>query len=116
MSEVKIIIDEINEIETELKRLSSNAKKLRNHKKELEHKVKRYLENNETKGFRYGSTAVVLQTTTTRKRKVQKDKFKDVNDLLKESGIYDDNLAKQIIEKTRGVKQEDNKLKIMKTT
>jgi len=114
MSEIKVVIDEIKEIDVELKRLQEHTKKLKNHKKKLEGVVQKYLEENSTPGFRYGNTAVVIEKSKVRKRKVKKDKIDDINNLLEKSGIYNKELAQKILSETQGVPTESNKLKIVK--
>jgi hypothetical protein len=114
MSEIKATIDEIKEIDVELKRMNEHAKKLRVHKKKLEAHVEEYMKEKETPGFRYSNTAVFIQTSTQRKRKSKKDKLNDVKGLLEQAGVYNEDLAKQLINETQGKEVEKNKIKIIR--
>ena len=113
MSDIKIYISEINEIDKELKILQDKSKKLRVHKKKLEEKVQKYMEETNRPGFRFGRTAVIMEKAQRRKPKGKKQKIEDVEKLLKSAGIYNEGLARRIIGETQGEQVEQNRVKII---
>ena len=113
MSDIKVYINEINEIEKELKHLQEKSKKLREHKKKLEKKVQEYMEETQRPGFRCGQTAVIMERAKRRKPKGKKQKIEDIDKLLKSAGIYNDGLARRIMGETQGEVVEQSRVKIM---
>ena len=113
MSDIKVYISEINEIEKELKHLQARSKKLRGIKKNLENKIQDYMEETKRPGFKYGQTAVIMERSKCRKQKGKKQKIDDIDKLLKNAGIYNEGLARRIIGETQGDVVEQNRVKIV---
>lgn len=113
MSDIKIFIKEINEIDKEIKYLQNKTKELKEHKKKLEHRVQEYMEETNRPGFRYGGTAVIMEKKQRRKPKGKKQRIEDIDKLLKNAGIYNEGLARRILSETQGEVIEQRQVKIM---
>jgi hypothetical protein len=114
MSEIKSSVDELNKINNEIQILKDKMKKLNQRKKILEKDVQMYLSSNNLEGFKYKNSAIILENKQVKRRKGKKDKIEDINNILKKNGVYNENLAKNILIQTQGNLENQNKLKIVK--
>lgn len=112
MSEIKFYINEIQEIQKELKRISEKTKTLRQRKKSIESKVQCYLKERNMTIIKCGNSVVKLDNVNHRKRKIKKEKEKDIKHTLQEAGIYNNGLVNKILQQTSGKLEQKNKIKI----
>lgn len=112
MSEIKFYINEIQEIQKELKRISEKTKSLRQRKNTMESKVQEYLVERNMTSIRCGNSVVKIDNVNHRQRKIKKEKEKDIKNTLQAAGIYNKDLVTKIIQQTSGNLEQKNKIKI----
>ena len=106
-------LNELEEINKELKLLNDSVKKLRNRKKIIEENISKYLENNKKPGFRYKGKTITIQTKETRIRRSKQDKEIIGKEILKNSGVDNsEKVYQQIINSMKGSPTQVNTIKI----
>jgi hypothetical protein len=110
---VKGDVQEIGEIDLELKRLNSRARELRQLRKAATERVVEFLEAQDQPGVKYQGTAVVLDTHTRRSAKPPKDREADAIDVLRNHGVENAReVLEELLEARKGAEVSNSKIKI----
>ena len=108
-------LNEIYQINQEMKRLNVELKELRKRKKELEKAVSTYIKANELPGIKHNGTAILIDEKVTRAPRSIKDRDMDTLRVLKDSGISNpEEVWSKIQEARKGQEIIVDKLKIKK--
>jgi hypothetical protein len=110
---VKGDVQEIAEIDLELKRLNSRARELRRLRKIATERIVEFLEEQDQPGVKYQGTAVVLNNQVRRGVKPAKDREADAIDVLRNHGI--DNareVLEELLEARKGAEVANRKITI----
>lgn len=114
---IKGNINELDNINQEIKRISTQLKSLRKRKKLLENTIVEYLNNNEQNGVKYNNNAIFIKKKT---KKKQKKKTQQKNDMLNILRQYNIPNPEQVLNQINNAKVEDveeiDKLHIQKIT
>ena len=89
MSTIKSYVDELEQIQEEIKRNSKRNSILRVRAKELEYNISEYLASKGQHGLKYKGRAILVQNREKRQTKNRKDKETSVVSLLQEAGVDD---------------------------
>lgn len=112
---IKSYIDELEQLNNEIKRNNTNNRSLRARVLNVENNIKEYLDHKGQHGLKYNGKAIIMENTECRKRKKKKEKEDDVISLLMEFGIKDPKEAyKKIQETQKGIPIEQKKIKFKK--
>ena len=112
---IKGVIDELDDIEMEIKRNNYRNKELRERKKVLETEVDTYLESKNQDGMRYKGRAIVIERTEQRPQKKKVDKKSSVIGLLDAAGVYrSEELYERLLDVQKGDPIEKKKIKFKK--
>ena len=112
---IKPEINELNEINIEIKRLSGQLSVLRLRKKVVEKSVVTYLESKEQPGVKFNNTAIVVETKTKRLTKKKNERDIDALRILSEYGINDPKkVLNDILETRKGTEENVQKLTFKK--
>ena len=112
---IKSDVNELNNLNLEIKRQTEVMKRLKKRKKELEDNILLYLEEKDQIGLKYQNTAVIVEHTHKRQNKKRSDREKDAVQVLKQYGIENANSAlKELLEAYRGDQVDKIALKFKK--
>jgi cell division septum initiation protein DivIVA len=90
---IKGYVDELEQLQAEIKRNNSRNRALRMRVKDLETNIKEYLAQKGQHGVKYKGRAIILENKERRPPKKKKEKEADVISLLEELGVEDPNKA-----------------------
>lgn len=97
MTTIKAEVDELNQINLEIKRNMDAVKKLREKKKSLETNIAAFLNEKEIPGVKYNGDVILLQRKNKTVLKSKKTRDSAVVELLKNSGVQNpDEVIKQL--------------------
>lgn len=109
---IKSYLDELDNINTEIKNNNFRNKFLRKRKKELEENIKKYLNSKDQNGIKYKGKAIILQNKERRLIKKKKEKEEDIISLLKSLGVKNSKKAYQeLLNTQKGEYIEEQQLK-----
>ena len=109
---IKGDVNELKQINTEIKRVSEHLRNLRKMAKEIETRIINYLSEKEQPGLKYKGNAIILENKLKREHKKNKDKQEDALKVLKNYGIENpDEVLSEIMEARKGEKIEQQKIK-----
>lgn len=112
---IRNYIDEIKNLNIELKRLNKASAIIRKNIKDVEKNIIDYLDQKEQPGVKYQDFAVIVENKTKHTSKKKKDIEEDSLRILEEYGISNPQSAlKEILEARRGEEVDNKKLKIKK--
>jgi vacuolar-type H+-ATPase subunit I/STV1 len=86
---IKSYLDELENLQAEIKRNNTRNKILRQRIKELEANIRDYLEQKGQHGLKYNGNAIIVEQRERRPAKKKKDREADVLSLLESLGIED---------------------------
>jgi hypothetical protein len=110
-------LDELNNINLEIRRLTNTIREFRKQKKVVEDRVIAFLKNQETQGVRYNDQAVILDNKNIRNKKKKKEKLDEIHSVLNKYGIKSsDTLIQEIMEAQRGSIESNECLKVVRRT
>lgn len=96
---IKGYIEEVENIESEIKRNNTRNKMLRKRNEELKGLIAKYLNEKNEPGVKYNETFIILEPIEKRKQKSKKEKEKSIKELLQKAGIPDtENFYQQLSE------------------
>jgi hypothetical protein len=108
-------LDELNNINIEIRRLREALKNFRKQKEAIEARVISFLKEQETHGVRYNDHAVLLESKSIRNKKRKMDKLDDISQVLRKHGIQkNEALLNEILEAQRGEPARNDVLRIMR--
>jgi predicted transcriptional regulator len=96
MASIQSNVQELKEINLEIKRLQTQTKNLKKRATEIEKYIISYLNEKEQPGLKYQNTAIVLENKAQKIRKSKKDTENDTIRILEESGVSN---AKEVLKK-----------------
>lgn len=112
---IKNYVDELEQIQQQIKRNNENNHSLRKRSTELEANITDYLEQKGQHGLKYNGRAIIIENKERRPPKKKKQKDADIISLLQEFGISDPNEAyNRIKEAQKGDPIEQQKIKFKK--
>lgn len=105
-------LDEINNIEIELKRLNAQAKSLRGRRKELQTEIAEYFKKKNLPGVRHQGKVILLEEKKVRKPKTETQRTQDALTVLQKYGIKNaQEVLEEILESRRGVPIKSSNIK-----
>ena len=111
-SEIKQNIEELKEIQIEIKNQNASLKELRLRRKELEANIIQYLDESEQEGLRYQN--IVFMKTDKKKtmRKKKQEKEEDMKKVLEKHGV--DNAKEALSDLTEAMKGPQSEVSCLK--
>lgn len=110
---IKGDLEELDNLDKEIKRLKCQLYEYNKQKKEVEKRVIEFLEHQKSAGLKFENKAIILQKKDCRNKKKKGEKLSDLNDVLRKHGIDDENLLNEILEAQRGHKTTNYSLKML---
>ena len=115
MSSIQSYVNELKNLNIELKRVNKNAFDIRKKIKEAEKNIIEYLREKEQPGVKYQDMAIIVENKTKRANKKKKDIEEDSIRILEDCGVYDaKNVLDKILNARKGEEIENKKIKIKK--
>ncbi len=115
MSTIKGLIEEFENLESEIKRNNTRNKILRKRGNELKEQIKKYLQEKEQPGVKYRDVAIVLESKEQRKVKPKKDKERSAIEYLQTIGVENPEKAYQeLVEVQKRSPQTKQEIKLKK--
>lgn len=115
MSSIKSYINELKNINVEIKRHQDSMRTLKKKADEVKKNIATYLQEKEQEGVKYNDVAVVLEAKEKRAGKKIKDRDTDAIKILEDYGIRDaESALGRILEARRGEKVEHFDVKLKK--
>ncbi len=113
MSLIQSYVNQLRDLNIELKRVTKNASEIRKEIKVVEKNILEYLNEKEQPGVKYKDIAIVVENKTKRAGKSKKEKEEDSLRILEEYGISDPkDVLKKIQDAQKGEEIENQKIKI----
>lgn len=101
--EIQGYINELKELDLEIRNYKISLKKLNDRKKVIEAEIIKYLEAKDQPGVKYKGVAVVAQEKKARQRKKKGEKLEDGKSILREYGVRDsDEVLERVLEAMKG--------------
>jgi len=114
---IKSYVDELEQLNAEIKRNNCRNKLLRGRVAELEKNITAYLEEKDLNGLKYNGKAVINDNKVVRYQKSKKEKETDIITLLKNLGVDEPKEAyTKLLDAQKGVAVSQSKIKIKKLT
>ena len=108
-------LDELNNLNLEIKRLMNSIKDYRKQKNVIEKRIIEYLKSQGTGGVKYNNQAILLETKNTRSKVKKNEKTDNILIVLKKHNVnVSENVVKEIIDAQKGKEVKNDKLKIVK--
>jgi len=115
MSSIQSYVNDLKNLNIELKRLNKNALEIRKKIKEAERNIIDYLREKEQPGVKYQDMAIIIENKTKRVSKKKKDIEEDSIRVLENVGISNaKSVLDKILDARKGEEIEDKKIKIKK--
>jgi hypothetical protein len=115
MSSITGDVNELNDLNIEIKRLGHELRQLRQKAKAAEGRIVEFLKEKDTNGVRYQGKAIVVETKPKRAPKKKPDREADVIKVLEDYNIPNPDVAmREILNSYQGTVVEAPKLKIKK--
>lgn len=109
---IKRNVQELQNIKNELKHLRQRTKQLNIRKRTLESQIIEYLKDKDAPGFTFENGACQVESREIHKRKGEKEKIKDMEQILIDSGIDEpENIVNKILMAMKGEKEAGYKLR-----
>ena len=107
-------IEELGQLNQELKRLQDRCKGLREARKVVEARIASYLDNHDQPGVRYKGTTVIARTKQRRKPRKKKEREMVARYVLEKYGIQDTQAVyDEMMEMMRGDPEEEVKVQLL---
>ena len=108
-------VNELNEINAEIKRVSLHLKNLRTRAKLVEERIVNYLREKDQPGVKFQGRAIILENKSKRVAKKKSQKEADALRILEDYGVHNpEKVLEEVLEARKGYPQEVQKLKIAK--
>lgn len=115
MTSIQSYVNELKNLNIELKRVNKTAFDIRKKIKEAEKNIIEYLREKEQPGVKYQDMAIIIENKTKRTTKKKKDIEEDSIRVLEEHGIRNaKSVLDKILEARKGEEIENKKIKIKK--
>ena len=111
MTTIKAEVDELNQINIEIKRNLENIKKLREKKKVLETNIAAFLNEKEIPGVKYNGDIILLQRKNKTILKSKKTRDTALYDLLRNNGVQN---PEEVIKQMKSVGKESITMETIK--
>lgn len=112
---IKAYVDELEQIQAEIKRNNLRNRGLRQRGKELEANIADYLAQKGQHGLKYKGRAIIMESKESRPAKKKKEKDADIISLLEEWGLDDpQNAYTRLQDIQKGDPVEQQKIKFKK--
>ena len=104
MASIQQNVQELKNINTEIKRLQIETKKLKKRAQDIEKNILSYLNEKEQPGLKYQNTAIIIENKAKRITRSKKDVDSNAIKILEENGVYN---AREILSKTKESRKGD---------
>lgn len=112
---IKNYVDELENIQAEIKRNNLANRNLRQRVKELEFNIREYLIEKGQHGLKYKDKAIIIENKETRKTKGKKEKETSIISLLEELGVSHANEAyNKLLDVSKNEPIEESQIKFKK--
>lgn len=112
---IKAYVDELEQIQVEIKRNNARNSILRQRSKELEANIFEYLAHKGQHGIKYNGRAIIMEQKEKRPVKKKKEKEADIISFLENLGVKDPaDVYNQLQDVQRSDPVEENKIKFKK--
>lgn len=112
---IKGYVDELEQLQAEIKRNNIRNSILRKRVKELENNITVYLDEKGQHGLKYKGRAIIVEQKEKRMTKKKKDKETDIISLFEELGVNDpQNAYIRLLDTQKGDSIEQKKIKFKK--
>lgn len=112
---IKGDVNELKQINAEIKRLSARTRNLRSQAAEVEQRIINYLNEKEQPGLKYSGTAIVVESKPKRMAKKKTEREEDAIRILRDHGVHNANdVLEELLEARRGDPVEHQRIKIKK--
>ena len=112
---IKSDINELNQINLEIKTLTDRVKNLKKLSKEVEKRIINYLNEKNQPGIKYNGSAVIVESKSRVIRKGENAKKQDAIRVLRNNGVSDpEHILNELTEAQKGSKIGLQKIKINK--
>lgn len=110
---IKGYVNELNQLNAEIKRLQARTRLLRQKSKKVEEHIVKYLQEKDQPGVKYKGTAIVMENKPKRLLKKTKEREEDALEVLRSHGVENaDKVLKEIMEARKGDSVNTTKIKI----
>ena len=113
MANIKSVMQNLYDINTELSRHQKQGQELRKRKKELEKQVLDWIQQNDQPGVKYKNMAFVAEKKKTHKKMKKSEKHDKLANTLKNAGVNNHGLVSSILESMKGEEEEKSVLRIV---
>jgi hypothetical protein len=98
MASIQNNVQELKDINTEIKRLQIESKRLKKRAQDIEKNILSYLNEKEQPGLKYQNTAIIIENKAKRVGRSKKDNDSNAIKILEENGVYN---AREILNKIK---------------
>jgi hypothetical protein len=98
MASIQNNVQELKDINTEIKRLQIESKRLKKRAQDIEKNILSYLNEKEQPGLKYQNTAIIIENKAKRVGRSKKDNDINMIKILEENGVYN---AREILNKIK---------------
>jgi hypothetical protein len=117
MSEIVASVNELSELNKELKRLRDDTRKINKRKKEIENTIKTYLESHNQPGVKYKNIAIIAEPIQKRTAVKKTEKSNIISSTLSAYGIHaKQNLVDELMDRLKGDLEDGIKIKVKDIT
>ena len=109
---IKLTIDELNKLKSELNQNNIINKKIRKRIKDIENEITAYLKDTNQQGLKYKGQAYIIEDKTVKKNKNKKKIIEDITTLFKTKGIDHPEKMYDLIENIKKSEINVKKLKL----
>lgn len=112
---IKGEVNELKNINVEIKRVSLYLRNLRQQAKDSEKRIIDYLNEKEQPGLKYEGNAILVENKTKRKIRKKTELQEDALRILRENGVHNaSSVLEELMESRKGESVDHQKLKIKK--
>jgi hypothetical protein len=114
MSDIKGYVNELAELNKEIKRRTAELFSLRSRKTKLENDIAKFIEDKKLPGVKHNNLAVLIETKEKRTKKKSKDKIEACKTILQSVGVVNsERVLKQLEEARKGDSKEVKVIKFV---
>jgi len=113
MASIQNNVQELKDINNEIKRLQIETKKLKKRAQDIEKNILSYLNEKEQPGLKYQNTAIIIENKAKRVLRPKKDIDSNAIRILEENGVHNaGEIMRKIVESRKGEQIQMQKVKL----
>jgi len=113
-SQIAADVQELKELDTELKRLRKDVARIRSLKESCEQRILEYIETNDQPGVRFKDITIVAESRTTRRPTKKSERLERGQQFLQRYGVHNSERAlEELMEEMRGEPEPVSKLRFL---